>query len=87
MTRYNLRQADIAEILGFAQRNVSKRIRGEMPFRIDELLAIARYMGISLSQLLGEGIVNEKNPQPVELTEGSATSVAGGGFEPPTSGL
>ncbi|MEW1988227.1 helix-turn-helix domain-containing protein [Brevibacterium casei] len=87
MTRYNLRQADIAEILGFAQRNVSKRIRGEMPFRIDELLAIARYMGISLSQLLGEGIVNEKNPQPVELTEGSATLVAGGGFEPPTSGL
>ncbi|TSI14673.1 helix-turn-helix domain-containing protein [Brevibacterium aurantiacum] len=87
MTRYNLRQADIAQILGFAQRNVSKRIRGEMPFRIDELLAIARYMGISLSQLLGEGIVNEKNPQSVELTEGSATFVAGGGFEPPTSGL
>ena len=87
MTRYNLRQADIAEILGFAQRNVSKRIRGEMPFRIDELLAIARYMGISLSQLLGEGIVNEKNPHPVELDGGSATLVAGGGFEPPTSGL
>lgn len=31
--------------------------------------------------------VNEKNPQSVELTGGSATVVAGGGFEPPTSGL
>ena len=31
--------------------------------------------------------VNQKNPHPVELDGGSATFVAGGGFEPPTSGL
>lgn len=85
MTRFGLRQADVASVLGFAQRNVSKRIRGEMPFRIDELLTISRYMGITLSQLLGEEIVNEKNPQPV--AGGSSFSVAGEGFEPSTSGL
>ena len=36
---------------------------------------------------LGGESVNEKNPHPVELDGGSATLVAGGGFEPPTSGL
>src|SRR5699024_12491527 len=35
----------------------------------------------------GEGTVNEKNPHPVELDGSSATLVAGGGFEPPSSGL
>src|SRR5699024_2514443 len=85
MTRYNLRQADIAEILGLLLRYVSKRIRRENPFRTDELLGISRYMGISLSQLLGDGIVNEKNPHSVELDGGSSTLVAGGGFDPPTS--
>ena len=85
MARRELRQIDVADVLGVAQKNVSRRLRGEIPFRIDELLTLARFMGITLAQLLGEEIVNEKNPQPV--AEGSSILVAGGGFEPPTSGV
>lgn len=85
MARRELRQIDVAEVLGVAQKNVSRRIRGDIPFRIDELLTLARFMGITLAQLLGEEIVNEKNPHP--MGEGSSFLVAGEGFEPSTSGL
>lgn len=91
MIRLDVTQAEIATVLGFAQKNVSKRIRGEMPFRIDELLRIAVLMDITLGQLLGDDLVNEKNPHLVsgEGSHGRNTGqlVAGDGFEPSTSGL
>lgn len=84
MVRKQLKQADIAQLLGFAQKNVSNRLRGQIPFRIDELLAIASYMDITLAQLLGNEIVNEKNPHPVD---GGSSGVAGGRLDLPTSRL
>lgn len=84
MVRKQLKQADIAQLLGFAQKNVSNRLRGQIPFRIDELLAIASYMDITLAQLLGNEIVNEKNPHP---PDGGSSGVAGGRLDLPTSRL
>ncbi|WP_101574915.1 helix-turn-helix transcriptional regulator [Brevibacterium sp. 239c] len=84
MVRKQLKQADLAQILGFAQKNVSNRLRGQMPFRIDELMTIASYMDITLGQLLGEEIVNEKNPHPMD---GGSSTVAGGRLDLPTSRL
>ncbi|AZT99050.1 helix-turn-helix domain-containing protein [Brevibacterium aurantiacum] len=84
MVRKQLKQADVAQLLGFAQKNVSNRLRGQIPFRIDELLAIANYMDITLAQLLGNEIVNEKNPHPMD---GGSSTVAGGRLDLPTSRL
>ncbi len=83
LARRGLRQAWLSDVLGLSQSVVSKRLRGQLSFTAPELLMIASALDISLGELLG-GIVNERNPQPV--AEGSSV-VAGGGFEPPTSGL
>lgn len=79
----------LSEELELSAMGVSRRLKGEIPFRIDELLRVAPALGISLGQLLGEELVNEKNPHP--MGEGSSsserTSVAGARFELATSGL
>lgn len=74
MGRADLRQIDIARVLGVAQKNVSQRLRGTIPFRVDELMALASYLGISLGQLLGDEIVNEKKPHRASPDEASIGS-------------
>ncbi|MCU4298035.1 XRE family transcriptional regulator [Brevibacterium permense] len=85
--RKRVTQKRLSGLLGLPQSSVSARLNGKKPFSIDELYKIAGLMELSLGELLGERLVNEKNPQPVELAGGSATLVAGEGFEPSTSGL
>ncbi|WP_183358236.1 helix-turn-helix domain-containing protein [Garicola koreensis] len=91
LARHSLKQTDLADVIGVAQKNVSRRLRGEIPFRIDELLAITQALDITLGQLLGNDLVNEKNPHLVsgEGSRGQTSGhfVAGDGFEPSTSGL
>lgn len=84
VARRGLTQGWLAEVLGISQSVVSKRLRGVLPFSAAELFIIASALGLSLVELLGDDLVNEKNPHLVG--EGS-NRVAGGGFEPPTSGL
>lgn len=89
--RRSMTQSALADILGYTQPQVSRRLKGLQPFRVDELLTITTHMNITLGQLLGDELVNEKNPHLVS-GEGSSgrTSdllVAGDGFEPSTSGL
>lgn len=48
-------QAKLAADLKMAQASLSRRLTGEVPFDIDELAAIARYFGVPLQSLLGNG--------------------------------
>jgi len=64
MARAELTQQDLAQIIASSQSAVSERLRGKKEFTLDELLAIAGAMGISLRELLGENIVNAKLPAP-----------------------
>ena len=82
--RRQLTQRALAQQLGISATSLSFRMKGKTPWSIAELVAVSSWLQISLAQLLGDELVNEKNPQPV--AEGSSV-VAGGGFEPPTSGL
>lgn len=70
MARLGYRQTDVAKLLGVAQPRISARLRGQAPFTIDELLSIAQGFQITLGELLGEPLVNSKDPRPAVRDEG-----------------
>ena len=52
MARRRMLQGALAEHLHLSQTGVSKRLAGETPFDINELVAIARLLEVELCQLL-----------------------------------
>lgn len=52
MARAGVSQADLAARVGLSQSALSKRLRGVVPFRVDELDAIARVLRVTASDLL-----------------------------------
>ena len=53
MARRNYRQSDLALALGITQSQVSKRLRGAIPFDVVELDRIAAWLGVPLAVLVG----------------------------------
>ncbi|MVT25708.1 helix-turn-helix domain-containing protein [Nesterenkonia alkaliphila] len=85
LSRRGLTQKDLASVLGLSAGSVSWRMKGKTLWAFSELVVVASWLNISIAQLLGEDLVNEKNPHP--MGEGSLLGVARPGFEPGTSGL
>lgn len=52
MGRGRVAVGEVADVIGKSQSSTSERINGHTHFRIDELQAIAAYLGVSLEQLL-----------------------------------
>jgi predicted transcriptional regulator len=52
MARRMIRQATLAEHLGYSQPKVSRRLSGDVPFTLDELSAVAAALGITLGELI-----------------------------------
>lgn len=52
MGRRELRQADVAEILGQSQKNVSRRLHGIVDWKLGELLRLSVAWSIPISTLL-----------------------------------
>lgn len=50
MARQLKLQHDLAAVLGLTQQSVSQRMLGRTPFRAEELVAIAEWLGVSMSQ-------------------------------------
>ena len=75
-------QGEVAEILGVARSGVSVRLNGQQEFTTGELMTIAGALGLSLSELLGEDIVNTKLPAPTYTEEKGKKKVAPIGFIP-----
>ena len=98
LRRGKLTQMQVAELLDLTQGTVSAKLRGKSPFALQELLTLAGELGISIGELVGEGILNTKIPStassnkgekkiaPVGFKPTGATYevVAGAGFEPAT---
>ncbi|WP_141367514.1 helix-turn-helix domain-containing protein [Glutamicibacter uratoxydans] len=82
--RQNVSQRSLAKVLGISQSSMSYRYSGRTPFTFGELMAIASILGITLGQLLGSDLVNEKDPQ--HIAEG-LDLVAVPGLDPGTSRL
>ena len=60
--RKGLTQRWLADQLNIDPMGVSRRLRGLKPFGVAELCHVAAALDITLAQLLGEEIVNTKNP-------------------------
>ena len=60
MGRYGITQTDLADVVGVSQSQVSKRLKGIVPFTLPEIETIGAFFKISPSQLLGYA----EGPQP-----------------------
>lgn len=57
VARRNVVQSQLADVLGVPQAAVSRRLRGKTPITAAELLAIADFLGVPGSALLGEPVL------------------------------
>ncbi|MFW0120210.1 helix-turn-helix domain-containing protein [Rothia sp. P5764] len=80
MARTGLKQVDLAEALQISQGSTSEKLRGKIAFSLNDLLIISGVLGITLGELLGEGIINAKIP-PVSIAAGDKKN-APFGFKP-----
>lgn len=102
MTREGVTQKELANILGVTQASVSEKLRGKIAFNLNDLVTISAAFGISLGELLGDGILNAKVPVPALhgrfgdkkiapigfIPTGATYEVVGpAGLEPATKGL
>lgn len=53
MTRIRMTQTQLAGILGLPQSAVSNRLRGKVPFTVDELQTVSSALGVHPATLLG----------------------------------
>lgn len=66
-------QAQLADHLGLAKSAITRRVRGEYPFAITELIEISWWLDISLEQLLGPDILRaQKGPRGDMVTAGAS---------------
>ncbi len=86
----------LAEALGIAQTNASKKVRGTVTWSAEDLLAAADLLEVDVQDLMPQRIAGQWLPapfkpayrkDPVPTGTGSDRLVAGAGFEPATSGL
>jgi transcriptional regulator with XRE-family HTH domain len=52
MARQQKLQSALGELLGLPQQSISRRLRGEIPFRAEELVRVADWLGVPVSQFL-----------------------------------
>jgi len=52
MKQRNVRQSDVARVLGVDQAQVSRRLAGRRAFTVDELGTLAIYLEVPIAQLL-----------------------------------
>ena len=57
MARRGLTQTALADRLHISQTQVSARLRGRVPFDVNELTRVAEVLGVSLSTLLPDSTV------------------------------
>jgi transcriptional regulator with XRE-family HTH domain len=80
MTRRRINQTQMAKDLGIGQSEVSKRLRGVVPFRFDEIVFLADYFGVSVGSLFGE--TTDRGPRPGGPDEGLRYAIRDSNPEP-----
>lgn len=102
MFRRKAKRGDLARLLSLANPAITRRMSGEIDWRVQELRTVARYLDTSVGYLLGE---TDDDGRPVRSLESRETSTASAveasrdrvaanafhsvppeGFEPPTFG-
>lgn len=54
LARAGVDQKQIAEALGYHPSQVTKRMRGDVPWRIKELQTVAAHLGISVADIIDD---------------------------------
>jgi transcriptional regulator with XRE-family HTH domain len=57
LARRRFSQTSLAQALGISQTGVSSRLRGKVPFDVDELHAVADFLNLPVSSLLDDARV------------------------------
>lgn len=60
MWRQKVTQTSLASTIGVTQPSIARKLRGERPFSIDELLSIAAALNLPITELLP----NNESPRP-----------------------
>lgn len=81
MGRFGITQKELAQMLGITQGSTSEKLRGRIAFTINDLIVIAGRMNLTLSELIGEDILNAKIPSIASNNEGEK-KIAPVGFKP-----
>lgn len=63
--RRNVSQRQLAAMLGMNPTALNFRIQGKRSFDVTELLKIASLLDITLAQLMGDELLNEKSPRQI----------------------
>lgn len=89
MRRRRMSQATLGAQIGITQAALGKKLYGKRRWTIDEVIAVARYLEVPVTDLLpGEDYTPETTEAPVDFsTEASGLSqhsVRSKGLEPPT---
>lgn len=53
MARMQMSQGTLAAMLGTTQASVSRRLRGEVPFDVNEVAALTAILGVDVGKLYG----------------------------------
>lgn len=62
MARRRITQEMLAPILGISQPALSRRLRGQLPFDLDELEALARFLDVDPSRFLASTSADRSSP-------------------------
>lgn len=54
MARRGISQTRVGDRLSLSQPAISARLRGQTPFDVNELVAIAEFLGVPVSTLIGD---------------------------------
>lgn len=68
--RRGVSQKWLAEQLGIVPMGISRRLSGKTSFTARELLLAAQALDVTLGELLGSALVNEKNPHLLDADGG-----------------
>ena len=74
--RQGLMQKDLAAALGYAPSQITKRMRGQVAFTLDELEALARLFGIEPAELMPACAVRDSNPEPADSVPATVHPIA-----------
>ena len=71
MWRNKVTQTAMAAILGISQPAVARKLRGERPFSVDELLAAAEFLNVAITEFLpNAGSPHQDGPGGGDATNG-----------------
>src|SRR5699024_3088215 len=68
--KYRRSQTWLADVLGLGRAAIVKKLAGDQPFSLEQLLRVATAFDITLGQLLGDEVLNAKSPRPAVGDEG-----------------